>query len=268
MRIILAIAVTTLTFFAACSSCGPSGNSNTPGNTNGNANANNNQPPIAPETPPPPPVPSSTVDPNFKECNSYFPLIPGSTAQYSLAFSTGLQANPFIGVDQTQEGGATVFVEKTQIVDRSGGVNKNEMTIRKYVCDNGRIKIISEESDNSVEGHKTKVEMHYANPAYVMLDPASLKTGATWSYSLTQTFRTPDSPPTNSDRSIAVSLKVEAEEEVTVPAGKFKALKVLKKVGNTDITEYYGRGIGLVKRVRGDGTTWELSSYSGLRAGG
>jgi len=267
MRIILAIGVIGLTLLGSCSSCGPSGNGNNSANTNRSANANDNSAPGSIATPPPEPVPSSTVDPNFKACNPYYPLIPGSTARYSLSFSTGLQANPFIGVDQTKEGGATVFVQTTQIVDKSGGVNKNEMMVQKYVCDNGKIKIVAEQTDNNVEGHKTIAEMHYSDPAYIMLDPAALTPGVTWSYSLTQTFRTPDAPPTNSDRSIAVSCTAQGEEEVTVPAGRFKALKVLKKVDKTEITEYYARGIGLVKRTRGDGTTWELTSYSGLRPG-
>src|SRR5262245_4063810 len=173
MRVFLVIGVIGLAFFASCSSCGQSGNGNNSANTNGSANSNDNRAPISTATPPPEPVPSSTVDPNFKECNPYFPLIPGSTARYSLLFSTGLQANPFIGVDQAKEGGATVFVQRTQIVDKSGGVNKNEMMAQKYVCDNGRIKIVAEESDNNVEGHKTFVEWHYADPAYVMLEPAA-----------------------------------------------------------------------------------------------
>src|SRR5262249_35687713 len=148
-----------------------------------------------------------------------------------------------------------------------GGAIKNEMTVQKYVCDNGRIKIIAEETDNNVEGHKSIVEMHYSDPAYIMLEPAALRTGAKWSYSLTQTFRTPGSPPATSDRLIAISCTVQGEEDVTVPDGKFKAIKVAKTVGKTDITEYYARGIGMVKRVAGDGTTWELTSYSGLRPG-
>jgi hypothetical protein len=159
-------------------------------------------------------------------------------------------------------------VQRLQVLDKSGGLNKSEMTVQKYICDKGRIKIISETRDNSVEGHKTATEMHFADPAYVMLEAAALKPGATWSYSFTYTQRVPDAAPATSDRPINFSCTVEGEEEVTVPAGKFKAMKIVKRQGKTEITEYYARGMGLVKRVNSDGTTWELMSYSGLRAGG
>jgi len=101
----------------------------------------------------------------------------------------------------------------------------------------------------------------------VMLEGAALKPGARWSYSFTYTLRTPDAAPTTSDRPITFVCTVQGEEEVTVPAGKFNAMKVSKKQGKTELTEHYARGMGLVKRLNSDGTTWELSSYSGLRAG-
>ena len=265
MRVILAIGFIGLTVFGSCTSCNPSSNGNT-GNANASGNSNENRAAVI-ETPLAEPVPSSTVDPNFKQCNPYFPLIPGSTARYSLQYPTGLQANPFVGVDQANEGGQTVFLQRIQIVDKSGGLNKNEMTVQKYLCDNGRIKIIAENTDNNVEGHKTKSENRYADPAYIMLEPSALRPGAAWSYSLTPTLQAPEAAPGNSDRTIMISCTVQGEEDVTVPAGKFKALKVTKKVGKVEISEYYGRGMGLIKRINSDGTTWELLSYSGLKAG-
>ena len=263
MRFLLAIGLVGASLISSCTSCNSS-NNNGAGNTNANSNSNR---PLAFETPPPPPTPSSTLDPYFKECNPYFPLIPGSQASYSVQYPTGLQANANVVVDQTSEGGIPTFVQRLQVLDKSGGLNKSEMTVQKYVCDKGRIKIISENRDNSVEGHKTASELHFADPAYVMLEPAALKPGATWSYSFTYTLHLPDAAPANSDRPIVFSCTVQGEEEVTVPAGKFKAMKIAKKQGKTDIIEYYAPGMGMVNRVNGDGTTWELSSYSGLRAG-
>jgi hypothetical protein len=183
-------------------------------------------------------------------------------------YPTGLQATATAVVDQSNEGGNPVFVQTLQSVDKSGGLNKNEMFVQKYICDKGRIKIISETRRNAVEGHKMDMDIHYADPAYVMLELAALKPGATWSYSLTWTQKLPDTPPTTSDRPISFSCTVGLEEEVTVPAGKFKAIKIAKKQGKAEITEYYARGMGMIKRVNGDGTTWELMSYSGLRPGG
>jgi hypothetical protein len=169
-------------------------------------------------------------------------------------------------VDQTTEGGVPVFVQRLQIVDNNGGIHKNEATVQKYVCDQGKIKIIAEDRENVVDGRKTIVQMHYVDPAYVMLEPAALKPGTTWSYSFSQTFQGPDFPPTNSDRSTHPISTVVGEEEVSVPAGKYKVIKVTKKIGKSDVTEFYAAGIGLVKRVNGDGTTWDLMSYSGLNA--
>lgn len=268
MRTILAIGVILMALMAACTSCNPPENDNSAKNTNANADSNNNQGPIAIATPPVEIAPSQPLDPNFKECNPYYPLIPGSQARYSLLYSTGLQANAIIVVNQTTEGGLTVFEQKMQIVDKSGGHNKNEIAVEKFVCDKGRIKAIAENRDNTVDQSRTLVELHYTDPAYTMLEPGALKQGATWSYSFTSTLQGSETGTGKSDRSLTASCKVQGEEDVTVPAGKFKALKVIKNIGKSEITEYYGRGMGLVKRVAGDGTTWELMSYSGLRAGG
>jgi hypothetical protein len=61
------------------------------------------------------------------------------------------------------------------------------------------------------------------------------------------------------------NFETQGEEEVKVPAGTFKAIKVVRKVKNTVVTDYYVAGIGLVKRGNNEGTTWELKSFSGLQ---
>lgn len=270
MRIIVAIAVLGLCLIGSCTSCNGPGNNNEPGSTNANGNSNGNRGAssgaAAPDaTPPPELTASSAPDPNFKECNPYYPLIPGSQAKYSIAYSTGLQATATVVAEQSTENGVPVFVQKTQIVDKTGGANKYEMLVQKFVCEKGRIKFIAETSDNSVEGHKTVMDMHYVDPAYIMLEPAALRPGATWSYSFTQTFNSPETGITNSDRASTFSCEVQGEQEITVPAGKFKALPVKKRIGKVDITEYFARGMGLIKRANADGTTWELLSFGGLR---
>jgi hypothetical protein len=52
---------------------------------------------------------------------------------------------------------------------------------------------------------------------------------------------------------------------VKVPAGTFKAVKVLRKLRDVTVNEYYVAGLGLVKRVNKDSTSWELKEYSGLQ---
>jgi hypothetical protein len=269
MRIfILAIGVMTIALMASCASCNPPENGNESRNANlsSNSNSNDNRGSLATATPPPELTPSSPLDPNFKECNPYYPLIPGSEAKYLIVYSNPLQANVTIVVNQSTEGGVPLFEQKTQIVDKSGGLFKKEFAVQKYACENGRIKIIAETRDNTVEGRQSLMEMHYIDPAYTMLEPAALKPGATWSYAFTQSFQGPNGnqPPGPSTQ---VACAVEGQEDVTVPAGKFKVIKVSKKINKADIVEYYARGVGLVKRVSGDGTTWELQSFSGLKPG-
>jgi len=271
MRILLSIGVVSLTLLASCASCDDSKNGNKPGNVNGNRQSNSNSGSGIPElaTPRPSLAPSSPLDSSFRSCNPYYPLIPGSQATYSLVYGqTGLQATPNIVVDQITENGVTVYQQTTQIEDTAGGMSKSERAIQKCVCDNGRVKVIAENSDNNVEGHKSLMEMHYADPAYLMLEPAALRPGATWSYSFTQTFHLPDGTTSNSDRSNTFACTVQGEEEVTVPAGKFKAVKINKKINKVEVDEYYARGMGLIKRRNSDGTTWELTSYSGLKPAG
>jgi hypothetical protein len=186
--------------------------------------------------------------------------------RYSIQFSSGMQAKAVVAVDQTNEGGVPVFVERVQVVDNNGGIHKNELMVRKYVCDNGRIRIIAEDRDNTIEGSKNTAQMHYVDPAYVMLESGGLKQGATWSYSWKTTLQSANEAPTTSDRTTIANCTMVGQEDLTVPAGKYKVIKVNKKIGKADVTEYYAAGIGLVKRLNGDGTTWDLLSYSGLKA--
>src|SRR5215470_12748478 len=128
MRILLGIGVVSLTLFASCASCGNSGNGNTPGNANKNGQSNSNIGSVIPDVPTPYPAltPTSSLDPSFKPCNAYYPLIPGSQATYSLVYGqTGLQATPNVVVDQITENGVTVYRQTTQIEDTAGGMSKH-----------------------------------------------------------------------------------------------------------------------------------------------
>jgi hypothetical protein len=243
------------------SSCDNSNN-----NTNSNtALTNQNVSPIV--VPPEPIHTTSTPDPNYKSCNPYFPLVPGSEEEYTLSFSTGLVATQKVVTDQAQENGKTVFVERTQIVDKSGGAEKKELTTRKYLCDGERIQIIYEKNENEVQRQQTTFTHKYKDATYVMPTAADLtRKGATWTYSFTQTLEKPGEPAMELPDPVFVSCEAQGEEEVTVPAGKYQAIKVTKKIKENYVVEYYARGIGLVKRVSKDGTTLELKGYAGMKA--
>ncbi|HKP85973.1 MAG TPA: hypothetical protein VJZ26_07755, partial [Blastocatellia bacterium] len=74
----------------------------------------------------------------------------------------------------------------------------------------------------------------------------------------------PGESPTAPDAPVIIVYTVKADEEVTLPTGKVKALKLERKVGDNLVEEYYTRGLGLVRRAF-QGNTWELREYSGMR---
>src|SRR5215472_8623387 len=120
------IAVTLL--LAGCPSRNPNGLSNS------NADPNSNKS-VIPAPPPPDIKPKEAVDPAFKSCNPYFPLVPGSQVKYTTVYSSGLIANVTVVVDSENVNGKPGFVETTRTVDKDGGGSKLSTKITKYVCD-------------------------------------------------------------------------------------------------------------------------------------
>jgi hypothetical protein len=250
----------------AIQGCNPS-TSNLNQNSNTNSNANNaNANRLSSLKPPDPVKPAGPVDPNFKPCNVFFPLVPGSQAKYTVRFSSSLIADATVVVDAAEEGGRKVFTETTQIVDRSGGMQKAETAVRKYVCDGERVQIISDQTNNRIEDRQHLVTAKFATVSTAMPETASLlRQGSTWAYSFHQTYETAGEPPRSPNEPITINFEVQGEEEVTTPVGKFKAIKILRRVGEARLTDYYARGVGLVKRVNVEGTNWELKEFAGLK---
>src|SRR5215472_14869694 len=176
------IAVTLL--LAGCPSRNPNGLSNS------NADPNSNKS-VIPAPPPPDIKPKETVDPAFKACNPYFPLVPGSQTKYTLVYSSGLVANVTVVVDGDTDNGKPVYIETIRIIDKDGGGNKLETRTTKYTCDGERVQPISMSSDNKAEDNETRMEMIFNGPALAMLDTSSLKPKARWSYAFSQTFQLP-----------------------------------------------------------------------------
>jgi len=240
---------------------------------NGNKNANSNV--AAPSNgnrdmsfkPPEPVKPTSAVDPNFKACNPYFPLVPGSQAKYTIIFSSGLVADANVVVDAAEENGRKVYIQTTQIVDKSGGLEKAETTVRKYVCDGEKVQLIYEFINNKVADKVNTVETQFRNTAILMPSVADLsKAGTTWSYNFGQVYKSPGELPM-SPEPIQIIFDVQGQGETTAPAGKFKTLKVRRTIGEAEVSEFFARGIGLVARHSKEGTRWELKEYSGLTYG-
>ena len=259
MRNILVLLLAATIALTGCNPDKPTENANQNSNSNSNVSRIvNTPPPIKPEGP---------VDPNFKPCNPYYPLVPGSQLEYTLVISSGLVNDVTIVVDEAEENGRKVFVERSRAVDKTGGLEKAELSVRKYVCDSGRIQIVAEKTNNNIQGQATEFEHVFNNTAVLMTDPQSLgRKGTTWSYSFRQIIRLPGNPEVRPEEPITIVFTVEGEEEVTVPAGKFKALKIKRQVGDFEVAEYFVRGIGMVRRVAVEGTSWALTGYSGVSA--
>ncbi|MCI0491178.1 MAG: hypothetical protein L0229_31700 [Blastocatellia bacterium] len=257
MRITLTLSLLASLALSGCNGEKPDGN------TNDNANSNTNA--TAFLKPPDPIKPTAPPDPDFKPCNPYYPLVPGSQVGYTLIISSGLVNDVTVVVDEAEEEGRKVFVERTRIVDKSGGLQKAELTVRKYACEDGRIQIFHENSENRIEGKLNKVENTFGTGAVFMTDAQSLgRKGSTWSYSFRQVFWHEELQTTVPQAPVTINFTVEGEEEVIVPAGKFKAIKILRRVGENEVSDYFARGIGLVKRVAAEGTTLVLTEYSGV----
>jgi hypothetical protein len=255
MRIIL---IVTLLAALALGGCDP--------NTNGNANKNGNANNTSTFKPPPPLSPKVAVDPNFTSCNPYFPLVPGSVAKYVVNHSSGLVGDATVVVDSEQQNGRTVFVERTQMIDRSGGLQHLQSTVRQYVCDGERVLIISEKNETRVEERTTINENMYRENTVAMVDPAALaQNGTTWSVVFNQTFQSPGEPLATLPDPTIVNFTVTGPQEVTIPTGKVKTVSVQRKVKENIGTDYYARGLGLVKRETREGMRWELREYSGLK---
>ena len=62
-----------------------------------------------------------------------------------------------------------------------------------------------------------------------------------------------------------VTVHAEKYETVETRLGTFRALRVVRKVNQNTVNDFYVRGLGLVKRVSGEGAITELKEYSGLQ---
>jgi hypothetical protein len=233
-------------------------------NSNGNGNANRAQS----FKPPQPIKPTQPVDASFKPCNPYFPLVPGSIAKYVMNYSSGLVADITVVVEAADEGGRKVFTQRSQLIDRSGGLQIAQLITRKFVCDGERVQILSEKTESNLAGQQSSViDFDFRENSLMMPEPAMLsRNGSTWSHAFHTVEHSPGQPQTRSDVPLTVKFEVAGPADVTTAAGNFKAIKVVRTVGGNGTTDYYVPGIGLVRRFAKEGTATELKEYSGLAA--
>ncbi len=183
MRIVLAMLLFGALGFSSC-------NANNSNNNNGNKNSASSNVNSNINFKSPDPIKVGEPVSGYQSCNPYFPLVPGSQTKFLLQYSSALVADVTVVVSQVEENGRKVLVETTQIIDKSGGMQKAELTERKYICDNGRIQIIYEKTNNRTEKSTSIVETNFKNVATIMADPTSLmRKGTTWSYNFDHTFQ-------------------------------------------------------------------------------
>lgn len=254
-KLAVAFLLLTAMVFGGCSGSDPSPNANS--SASGNSNSN------VVVTPPTPLKPSVQIDPSFKACNPFYPLVPGSLTKHTIFYSSGLVAEVTTVVEPAENGAGGELVQREQILDTSGGLNKLSTTNRTFICDGERVRILSEQGYDKVEEHENSAESKFPNPAILMVAPTDFRPGATWSYVFVRTLQRPGGPPITLDP-ITRWLEYRANEEVTVQAGRYTAARVDWRLKEKTGTDYYVRGLGLVKRVADDGTRWELKEYSGL----
>jgi hypothetical protein len=242
----------------ALSGCNPP-----PANTNANRNDNANRaefvPPVAikPEGPP---------TANHVACNPYYPLVPGSIVKYVLNYTSGVVADVTVVVDASDENGRQGFRERTQIVDKSGGYEINQLTERHFICDGDKVVVVSEKVDSKIQSRPSQNENKYRDNSYWMIEPSTLaQKGANWTVAFKQVFHSAEQPTGEGDRPVIVTFTVLGEEMVQLPVGKLMALKIERKVADRSIYEWFVRGMGMVRRIGADGTGMELKEYSGLK---
>ena len=258
MRLIMTTMLLAPIAAIGCNGTKPNVNNNASSDANANKSIVVSAPtPIRPEAPP---------DPAFKPCNPYFPLVPGSVAKYVINYSSGIVGDLVVVVDAAQENGRKVFVQRSQLVDRSGGMQIVQTTVRKFACDGDRVYILSEETDSNVAGQVSKTEFEYRENSLMMSDPKSMGIkGSTWSHGFRTIFHNPGQPPSRSDTPTIIAFEVQGPLDVTTAVGTFKTIGVLRKVSENLVADYFAPGIGLVKRQSKEGTSWEIKEYSGLK---
>lgn len=243
-----------------------SGCKESPSNLNSNGNGNANTSAAQSFKPPAPIKPVDTADPNFRPCNPYFPLVPGSIAKYVINYSSGIVGDLTVVIDAADEGGRKVFTQRSQLVDHSGGMQIVQSTTRKFVCDGERVIILSEKTESNVTGQQSTSDFEYRENSMMMTDPKSmLIKGSTWTHAFRQVFHSPGLPTSRSEERKVISFEVGSPQTITTSVGTFKAVPITRKIDENSTVDFYVPGLGLAKRQSKEGTSWELKEYSGLQ---
>lgn len=173
----------------------------------------------------------------------YFPLRVGDLWKYRMKDEEAEYTLKVIGAEKQMDGSVQYLLEK-----------KAGIEIQDWYSRVGDWVLMHREAYSGQEG----MEVKYETPRQFLKNP--LTAGATWRWtgkSITQT-------------DVTESNEVAGPEVVKVPAGTFRAMKVVSHVSDGQAaavtkTYWYAAGVGLVKWVAESGQTkygWELVDYS------
>lgn len=188
------------------------------------------------------------------------PLLPwkeGNTWTYRVT-GDGEQSTKVTTVGPLESVGGTgphAQAQANKVVTKKGELDQ---TLSWQVSDGVRVVRYREQSFGAKTG-LLQLEEHW-NPAKLHIDgsPARIAAGANWIEEYQETKLDPNAAPvTTTQRD---SWRVDAVDQiVTVPAGTFKAIVLIKAGGSNLKTYWYVPGVGKVKETGGQ--TEELVSY-------
>lgn len=188
--------------------------------------------------------------------HEYYPLKPGYKVDYRSSYTA---SDGGYTISVTDDGPASVLL---RLIFRNG--TRSE---QKIVCENGGLKALGyvDLANASRDGRAT-VETISAD-GYLL--PQNIQIGSDWTVVFKTRMKIPvpqaNNGPMVLDANVSIRQRAVAEEIVTVPAGTFRALKVLSEtfmdtesgrlfIGNGDgpvvrTSEWWVKGKGMVKSV-------------------
>jgi hypothetical protein len=228
-------------------------------------------PPVAPAPPTNPPASGGCA-------NAYFPISVGSTWTYS---SQGSVLGPYTYTSSVADVSDTGFT-----INMLSSLASGSSSSVKWNCQNGNLAALDAGAGSlSVSSSKVKITSTSVTADGYNV-PNTFAPGTTWSEKVT-VIGTVQTGARTLDSQIAANLNCTAAgaESITVAAGTFDTVKAIctETIGiseivqatpipagvpsTLDITDWYAKGVGLVKSVRinnaaGSTTTVELTKYS------
>jgi hypothetical protein len=139
-----------------------------------------------------------------------------------------------------------------------------QLTEKRFVCDGERLQIVGEKTESHIKDDASRVVFNYRDNLFMPTTSDLGRKGFTWRQVFTQSFVRGNELPANPTDATVVNYEVMGEEELTLPVGKFKSIKIKKTISTGEVTDYYVKGLGLARRDASTGGRMELESFAHL----